>query len=180
MKFRRLVVLVTSVAFVAGVQPGVRRLLAAPRAPVSGAQGPSVTPTPALGISGTVLGFDRISQVPNQRVQLRSVDKGTIVGKTVTDGSGAFSFAVTEPGVYVVEAVSNDGGIVAVGNPVTLLKCTDRHECDDAVVQDRHSLGRPRHRRRRGLCRLAPHAPRPVGLDGPGESGTLRTAHRDG
>ena len=99
MKFKRLVVLVTSVAFVAGVQPGVHAgLLAASRAPVSGAQGPSVTPhPPALGISGTVLGFDRISQVPNQRVQLRSVDKGTIVGKTVTDGSGAFSFAVTSP-----------------------------------------------------------------------------------
>ena len=54
-------------------------------------------------------------------MQLRSVDKGTIVGKTVTDRNGVFSFAVTEPGLYVVEAVSNDGGIAAVGNPVTLL-----------------------------------------------------------
>ena len=159
MKFKRLVVLVTSVAFVAGVQPGVHAgLLAASRAPVSGAQGPSVTPTPALGISGTVLGFDRISQVPNQRVQLRSVDKGTIVGKTVTDGSGAFSFAVTEPGLYVVEAVSNDGGIVAVGNPVTLLSlpivtnvAMQSYTADD-------SLGHPRHRHRRGLSRLA-HQP---------------------
>ena len=68
-----------------------------------------------------MLDFDRISQVPNQPVQLRSIDKGTLVGKTVTDGNGAFSFAVTEPGLYVVEALSTDGGIAAVGNPVTLL-----------------------------------------------------------
>ena len=121
MKFRRLVVLVTSVAFVAGVQLSAHAGLLAASARVSGAPGPAVTPTPALGISGSVLRFDGISQVPNQRVQLRSVDKGTIVGKTVTDGSGAFSFAVTEPGLYVVEALSDDGGIAAVGNPVTLL-----------------------------------------------------------
>ena len=31
------------------------------------------------------------------------------------------AFAVTEPGLYVVEAVNNDGGIAAVGNPVTML-----------------------------------------------------------
>ena len=116
---------------------------------VSGAQGPAVTPTPALGISGTVLRFDRISQVPNQRVQLRSVDKGTIVGKTVTDGSGAFSFAVTEPGLYVVEALSNDGGIAAVGNPVTLLSLPIVTNVVLQSAGEQDSLGPPRRRRRR-------------------------------
>jgi len=123
MKFRRLVALVTSVACVAVVEPGLRAgvLAAAIRVRTSDAQQVPVTPTPGQGISGTVFRSDGKTIVPNQPVQLRNLDKGTVVAKSVTDKNGAFFFAVTEPGLYLVEVIKKDGGVVAVGKPVTLL-----------------------------------------------------------
>ncbi len=54
------------------------------------------------------------------RLRLRNLDTGTIVGNTVSDSQGRFSFAVSEPGRYMVEAAGKTGGVVAVSDPVTL------------------------------------------------------------
>ena len=146
MKFRRLVA--------ARDEPRVRRRCPARRAcrlarSICAHLRPSAVPHPRW-VSQARCCASTDPQVPNQRVQLRSIDKGTIVGKTVTDGNGAFSFAVTEPGLYVVEAISNDGGIAAVGNPVTLLSLPIVTNVVLQASGARHSLGPPRRRRRRG------------------------------
>jgi hypothetical protein len=119
MKFRRVVALLTSLACVAAVEPGV--LATAASVSVSNAQQVPVTATAGQGISGTVFRSDGKTPVPNQPVQLRNLDKNIVVAKSVTDKNGAFSFSVTEPGLYIVEAINKDGGVVAIGNPVTLL-----------------------------------------------------------
>ena len=110
MRFRRLVALVVSVACAAGVQPGLNA-----GAPAAGAQQPSVTAASGLTISGSVLREDRTT-VANVRLRLRNVDKGAIVAQTVSDQNGAFSFPVTDPGLYVVEAVDGGGSVLAVSS----------------------------------------------------------------
>ena len=57
------------------------------------------------GISGRVVGTDRTTPVPNACLRLRNLDTNAIVARTVAAASGSFSFSVSEPGTYVVEAV---------------------------------------------------------------------------
>ena len=68
-----------------------------------------------LTISGSVLRADG-TRVANVRLRLRNVDKGTILAQTVSDQNGAFSLPVTDPGLYVVEAVGEDGSVLAVSS----------------------------------------------------------------
>ena len=53
------------------------------------------------------------------RLRLRNVDKGTVVGQTVSDKNGAFSFPVTDPGLYVVEAIDGAGASCRSAVPST-------------------------------------------------------------
>ncbi len=83
--------------------------------------GPSASPSPRRHrpvLTGFVLEHDGKTRVPNQRVRLRNIDTGASVAETTSDRDGAFSFPVTTPGNYVVEAVSG-GGVLAVSKPVS-------------------------------------------------------------
>lgn len=46
-------------------------------------------------------------------VRLRNARSGHIVGRTATDQTGLFAFAVGEPGTYVVEIVGKDERVAA-------------------------------------------------------------------
>lgn len=79
---------------------------------------PPAQPTIRLALTGLVLRSDGKTRVPNQRVRLRNVDTGASVAEATSDQDGAFSFPVTTPGTYVVEAVSGEG-VVAVSSPIS-------------------------------------------------------------
>ena len=53
---------------------------------------------------------------PQARIRLRSVDNGRGVGRTVGDSEGRFRFDRVEPGAYVVELMSSDERVLAVGD----------------------------------------------------------------
>ena len=112
MKVNRLVALVVGIACVANNPLLVRAGPVAAARPSAGEQ--QVTP-PSPGIAGTVLESDG-TPAADVRLQLRNMDTGAIVGKTVSDMNGAFSFAVDAPGLYVVEAVDDEGNVLAVSN----------------------------------------------------------------
>jgi hypothetical protein len=118
MTFTRLVALALSVACAAGTVPFVPPALVAASGGEYSAIQQTITPTSGLVISGTVVREDRTTTVAGVRLRLRNVDKGTIVGQAISDQNGAFSFAVTAPGLYVVEAVKDNGGVRAVSDPV--------------------------------------------------------------
>jgi len=99
MRFRRLVALLVVMACSAYLQPGLRAVASAAAAS-------------ELRISGTVLCDG--SSVAGVRLLLRNVDKGTVVGHTLSNQSGAFSFVVPEPGLYVVEALNESENVTAV------------------------------------------------------------------
>jgi len=94
MRFSRLVALVASVACIA--------------LPTARASSPN--------FSGTVLQGDG-TPVAGVHLRLRNVADGPIVGQTVSDKNGAFSFDVSEPGLYMVEAVDGDD-VRTVSRPV--------------------------------------------------------------
>ena len=79
---------------------------------------PSAQPTIPLALTGLVLRPDGTTRVPNQRVRLRNIGTGATVAETTSDKDGAFSFPVTTPGTYVVEAVGG-GGVLAVSSPIS-------------------------------------------------------------
>ncbi|HEX6463920.1 MAG TPA: SdrD B-like domain-containing protein [Vicinamibacterales bacterium] len=71
-------------------------------------------------MSGFVLKNDEKTRVADVTVRLRNVATGAVVGTTTSDGNGAFLFEVPEPGLYVVEAVRDDGRVQAVTDPFQL------------------------------------------------------------
>lgn len=73
----------------------------------------------ALTVSGRVVRREGTT-VPKTRVRLRHVDSGAIVAQTTSDPAGVFSFPVAAPGLYVVEAVNQDGGVLGVSNPISV------------------------------------------------------------
>jgi len=75
-------------------------------------------PAAPLALTGVVLEHDGKTRVPNQRLRLRNIDTGSTVGDATSDKDGAFSFPVTTPGNYVVEAVSS-GGVLAASSPIS-------------------------------------------------------------
>ena len=113
MRLKRLVALTLIVAYAAVVQPRVSagaghgNQLAATQQPSVAASGQT--------ISGNVRREDG-TRVANQRLRLRNLDKGTIAAQTVSGPNGAFSFRVTDPGLYVVEAVDKGGSVEAVSS----------------------------------------------------------------
>jgi Carboxypeptidase regulatory-like domain len=107
-KLRRLMALVMSIALTSTSYPFVSVAAQAPN---------QVT---GLNISGTVIRSDRTT-VANACLRLRNVDTNVIVARTVSDGSGAFSFSASEPGTYLVEAVDcGNGGVLAVSDALNL------------------------------------------------------------
>jgi hypothetical protein len=120
MRLTRLVALVATVGCIASVSLSSRtEALATSRGQDAGVQQP-ILRTSSLGISGTVVRVDRTTPVAGVRLRLRNLDTGTIVGQTVSAGNGTFSFAAPEPGLYLVEALEDDGGVRAVSEPVAL------------------------------------------------------------
>ena len=120
MPSRRLVALALVAAWVSGAEPAWRvPALAAPASrQAPGAQQPTVAQ--ALTISGTVFRSDETTPAGGVRLRLRNLDNGTVVASTVSDPQGGFSFDVSGPGHYMVEAVRMTGGVVAISEPVTL------------------------------------------------------------
>jgi hypothetical protein len=84
-------------------------------ASASGVQQP-VSATAGSTLSGTVLRNNQ--SVPDVRLRLRNIDKNSIVGRTVTDPNGRFSFLVPESALYLVEAVDRYDRVLAVGTLV--------------------------------------------------------------
>jgi hypothetical protein len=72
----------------------------------------------ALKVSGVVLQHDEKTVIPNMRLQLRNLDTGDIVGRTVSGSDGAYSFDVNQQGTYVVEAI-DDHGVRGISSPTS-------------------------------------------------------------
>ncbi len=53
---------------------------------------------------------------PQARIRLRNVETGRGVARTIADGDGRFQFERVDPGVYVVELVSSEDRVLAVGD----------------------------------------------------------------
>jgi hypothetical protein len=58
--------------------------------------------------------------IARARLQLRNVISGRVEATTVADERGEFTFSGIEGGTYVVELVSADGKILAVGHPFAI------------------------------------------------------------
>ena len=71
-------------------------------------------------ISGTVLRRGSRATVADVPLRLRNLDSGAIVGQTTSDKNGNYSFPLPAPGRYLVEAVTDDGRVLAVGNELNL------------------------------------------------------------
>ncbi len=97
-------------------------LLAVTEIPVATAQAPpSPQPSPAaitagLGVViGTAWKGDT-QPYPQPRIRLRNIATGRTVARTIGDGQGRFQFERVEPNAYVVELVSGDDKVLAVGD----------------------------------------------------------------
>jgi hypothetical protein len=75
---------------------------------------PAVTPTTGIVI-GTAWREDTLPY-PQAPVRLRNVETGRGAASTIGDKDGRFRFERVEPGAYVVELLSNDGKVLAVGD----------------------------------------------------------------
>jgi hypothetical protein len=53
---------------------------------------------------------------PQARIRLRSVDTGRGVARTVSDADGRFMFERVEPGSFVVELLSPEDKVLAIGD----------------------------------------------------------------
>jgi hypothetical protein len=94
--------------------------------------------TKAAGLTGTVIGTawkGDTTPYPQARIRLRNVQTGRPNGLTVADGEGRFHFEGVEPGPYVVELLSEQDKVLAVGDlfavtidteAVTLVRLTSK------------------------------------------------------
>ncbi len=60
------------------------------------------------------------SPIPNARLRLRNLQTGRVEATTVGGEDGRFTFASVESGSYLVELVSESGGVLALGQPFTI------------------------------------------------------------
>ena len=97
-------------------------LLAVTEIPVATAQAPpSPQPSPAATTAGlgVVIGTawkGDTQPYPQPRIRLRNIATGRTVARTIGDGQGRFRFERVEPNAYVVELVSGDDKVLAVGD----------------------------------------------------------------
>lgn len=96
-------------------------LLAVTEKPVATAQdSPSLQPPPAATTTtGVVIGTawrGDTQPYPQPRIRLRNIATGRAVARTIGDDQGRFRFERVEPNAYVVELVSGDDKVLAVGD----------------------------------------------------------------
>ena len=76
-------------------------------------------PVAASATIGTVIGTawkGDTTPYPQARIRLRNVESGRAVARTVSDADGVFRFERVDPAAYVVELVSNEDKVLAVGD----------------------------------------------------------------
>jgi hypothetical protein len=114
MKFRRLMALLVSVALASAAQQSAGFAVQAAAPAVPSQQAGQAEP---LRVSGTVFQSDRRTPAANACLRLRNIDTNTLVARAMSDSRGAFSFAVADAGMYVVEVVKcDDDGVRAVSD----------------------------------------------------------------
>ena len=97
-------------------------LLAVTENPVATAQAPPSQPSPAATTTtglGVVIGTawkGDTQPYPQPRIRLRNIATGRTVARTIGDAQGRFQFERVEPNAYVVELVSGDDKVLAVGD----------------------------------------------------------------
>jgi hypothetical protein len=100
--------IVAAVALLVGVT--VRTTAQAPPRPQS-----AVAPAAVGAVIGTAWKGDT-QPYPQARIRLRNVETGRAAARTVSDGDGRFRFERVDPGAYVVELLSSDDRVLAVGD----------------------------------------------------------------
>ena len=140
MQLKRLMALMMSIALALASYPSVRVAAQVPTR-----RSLSAAIQARVDISGTVVRSDRKTPVADACLRLRKMDTNAIVARTVSDRTGAFSFSVSEPGMYVVEVVDcGNGGVLAVSDALTL-----------AQLPTHNARGAPHHRSRGFLSSTA-------------------------
>jgi hypothetical protein len=90
--------------------------VATAQAPPSPQPAPAATTTTGLGVViGTAWKGDT-QPYPQPRIRLRNIATGRTVARTIGDAQGRFQFERVEPNAYVVELVSGDDKVLAVGD----------------------------------------------------------------
>ena len=76
---------------------------------------PAASPATAGSVVGSAWKGDS-QPYPQARIRLRSVETGRGVARTVGNADGRFRFDRVEPGPYVVELLSADDKVLAIGD----------------------------------------------------------------
>jgi hypothetical protein len=79
----------------------------------------SASKTASVVTTGTILGTawrGDTTPYPQARIRLRNVQNGRGVARTVSDHDGRFRFERVDPGAYVVELLSQDDKVLAIGD----------------------------------------------------------------
>jgi hypothetical protein len=76
---------------------------------------PAVAPATTGVVIGTAWKGDTLPY-PQARIRLRNVDTGRGVARTVGDADGRFRFDRVDPAPYVVELLSNEDKVLAIGD----------------------------------------------------------------
>ena len=77
------------------------------------------TAAAAVVTTGVILGTawrGDTTPYPQPRIRLRNVENGRGVARTIGDAEGRFRFDRIDPGAYVVELMSQDDKVLAVGD----------------------------------------------------------------
>jgi hypothetical protein len=99
-------------------ESGRRANAAMPRS-VDGDDRAAVIRRPGTGLTGTVQGTawrGDTTPLPQARIRLRNIQTGRGVAVAVTNSDGRFRFDLVEPGSYVVELLSANDKVIAVGD----------------------------------------------------------------
>ena len=98
-------------------------LLAVTENPVATAQAPPSPQPPAASppatTTGVVIGTawrGDTQPYPQPRIRLRNIATGRTIARTIGDPQGRFQFERVEPNAYIVELVSDDDKVLAVGD----------------------------------------------------------------
>ena len=79
----------------------------------------SALPTRATAVLGAAWNADN-TPVKGAHLRLRNVLTGKVEASSIANDSGQFTFDNVEGGTYVVELVTDNGSVLAVGHPITI------------------------------------------------------------